>query len=337
MTVPANTIASALLIACLTTPGLTADFPRKAPVGSDIGSDRCAAIEPPKGTPKVPGGDIFGFTNPTDLGDPCVWYFASEHSGVAGKRDGNYLALFSKSEVSYTAAENLAFAFSAFTAYHKWSNVTVLQDELASAGEGVILTGRDKLQFDGLSGEVWWRLVSRSPGQPIAVVVAVEPRWSRINLGTGHSAQLYASEFKLLVDAALAQRLFAALNLFYAPATQRYAVPGAGWVNNSLTSISLALTAQPYAAQNVLIEGIFLGVEGRLVSFFEGLALNRNLGNAFFLGPTLAIGFRGDRMLNFVWTPQVAGRAHPASAPGALDLDNFERHLFRVKFDTPLN
>ncbi len=293
--------------------------------------------EPPKGTPKVPGGDIFGFTNPTDLGDPCVWYFASEHSGVAGKRDGNYLALFSKSEISYTAAENLAFAFSAFTAYHKWSNVTVIQDELASAGVGVIVTERDKLQFDGFSGEVWLRLVSRSPGQPFAVVVAIEPRWSRINLGSGYSAEFYASEFKLLVDAALAQRLFAAVNLFYAPATQRYAIPGASWVNNSLTSFSLALTAQPYAAEKAPIEGVFLGVEARLVSLFDGLALNRNLGNAFLVGPTLAIGFRGDRMLNFVWTPQVAGRAHPASAPGALDLDNFERHLFRVKFDTPLN
>ena len=181
------------------------------------------------------------------------------------------------------------------------------------------------------------RLVSRSPGQPFAVVVAIEPRWSRINLGSGYSAQFYASEFKLIVDAALTQRLFAAVNLFYAPFTQRHAIPGASWVNSSLTSFSVALTAQPYAAERVPIEGVFLGVEARLVSLFEGLALNRNLGNAFFVGPTLAIGFRGGRMLNFVWTPQVAGRAHPASAPGALDLDNFERHLFRVKFDTPLN
>jgi hypothetical protein len=36
-------------------------------------------------------------------------------------------------------------------------------------------------------------------------------------------------------------------------------------------------------------------------------------------------------------TKQVAGRAHPAGAPGAFDLDNFDRHLFRVKLDTPLN
>ena len=326
-----------MLIACLTTPVIAADFPRKAPVRPANVADRCVKVEPPKGTLEVPGGDIFGFTNPTDIGDPCHWYFASENSGVAGKRDGSYLALFSKSEISYTASENLAYAFSVFTAYHKWSSVTVFQDALASAGVGVTVTELERLQFDGLSGEVLVRLLTRSPGQPFALVVAMEPRWSRINLATGYQAEFYASEFKLIVDAALTQRLFAAMNLFYVIATQRYDIPGANWVNNSLISVSAALTAQPYAAEKAPIEGIFLGVEGRLVSLFEGLGLNRNLGNAFFVGPTLAIGFRGGRMLNFVWTPQVAGRAHPASAPGALDLDNFERHLFRVKFDTPLN
>jgi hypothetical protein len=336
MTVPARTIFSALLIAWSTTSGSSADFPRKAPVRPGVASGPCAKVEPPKGTPKVPGGDIFGFTDSTDLGDPCSWYFASEHSGVAGKRDGNYLALFSKSEISYTASDNLAFAFSAFAAYNKWSNVTVVQDTLASAGAGVIVTEWDKLQFNGLSGEIWLRLIGRSPQQPLAVLVAMEPRWSQTDFGTGYSKQFYGSEFKLIVDAALTDRLFAAMNLFYVLATERFDIPGANWTNNSLTSFSVALTAQPYAAQKAPIEGVFLGVEARLVSLFEGLALNRNLGNAFFVGPTLAIGFRGDRMLNLVWTPQVAGRAHPASAPGALDLDNFERHLFRVKFDTPL-
>ena len=73
-----------------------------------------------------------------------------------------------------------------------------------------------------------------------------------------------------------------------------------------------------------------------MLSAFTGLFLNQNIGNAFFMGPTLAIAFQGERVLNFVWTPQVAGRAHPASVPGALDLDNFDRHHFRVKFETPL-
>ncbi len=337
MTIAARTIFSALLIGCLTTPVVAADFPRKAPVRPTNVAERCAKVEPPKGTPEVPGGDIFGFTNPTDIGDPCRWYFASENTGVAGKRDGSYFALFTKSEGSYTYSENLAFAFSAFTVYNKWSDVTVLQDTLASAGAGVVVTEWDKLQFDGLSGEVLLRLVARSPGQPLAVTVAMEPRWSRIDFATGYRAEFYAGEFKLLLDAALTERLFAAINLIYVLFTQRFDIADASWVDNSLTSVSAALTAQVHRAEKALVEGVFLGVEGRFVSLFAGLALNQNIGNAFFAGPTLAIAFEGGRMLNVVWTPQVAGRAYPASVPGPLDLDNFERHLFRIKFDTPLN
>ena len=216
--------------------------------------------------------------------------------------------------------------------------MTVLQDALASAGAGVMVTGWDKLAFDGLSGEVMLRLVKRAPGQPVALTVAMEPRWSRIDLFnfTGHPAQFYANELKLFVDVALTEHLFAAMNAVYVLATQKYDIPDASWGNASATLVSAALTARVHKAEKALVEGVFLGVEGRVLSAFSGLSLNRNLGNAFFAGPTLAIAFQGDRMLNIAWTPQLAGRAHPASAPGPLDLDNFERHQFRIKFETPL-
>jgi hypothetical protein len=134
------------------------------------------------------------------------------------------------------------------------------------------------------------------------------------------------------VDVALTEHLFAAMNLIYVAATQ-YDIPGAEWVENSGTAVSLALTRRIHAAKKALVEGVFVGVEAHLLSLFTGLALDQNIGNAFYVGPTLAIAFQGNRMLNFTWTPQVAGRAHPASAPGLLDLDNFEGHQFRVKFD----
>jgi hypothetical protein len=217
--------------------------------------------------------------------------------------------------------------------------VTVLQDALASAGVGVVVNERDTLQFDGLSGEILLRVLARSPGQPFALTVAMEPRWSRTDLGglTGYPAEFYASEFKLFVDVALTKHLFAAMNLIYVAATQKYGIPGADWVKNSGTFASLALTSRIYAAQKALVEGVFLGVQAHLLSLFDGLALNQNVGNAFYVGPTLAIAFQGERLLNFTWTPQVAGRAHPASAPGPFDLDNFEGHQFRVKFEVPLN
>ena len=134
MTIAARATFSALLIASLTTRVIAAEFPRKAAAGPADVADRCAKVELPKGTSEVPGGDIFGFTNPTDIGDAGELSFASENTGLAGKRDGSHLALFTKSQIAYTYSENLAFAFSAFTAYNKWSNVTVLQGALASAG-----------------------------------------------------------------------------------------------------------------------------------------------------------------------------------------------------------
>jgi hypothetical protein len=308
---------------------------RKAPAKPAEVVDRCAKIEPLPGTPVVPGGSIFGFTDPTDLGDPCTWNFASENTGRAGKRDGSYFGLATKSEFSYTYSSNIAFAFSAFTAYTRWSNVTVVQDTLASQGDGVFLDRLHRLSFDGLSGEFLVRLVTRGPGQPVAVTASVEPRWSHVDLVTGYTANGYAAEFKLLIDFALAERLFGAVNLNYALGTQKFDIPNARWEQGSGTNVSAALTAQVYAAEKQTVEGVFVGLEGRYRTVFDGLWLDRFDGDIFNLGPTLAIAFAGDRVLTVAWSPQVAGRVSPAT-PGGLNLTHAERLEFRVKFETPL-
>jgi hypothetical protein len=332
---------SAALVPCfflsLTAPALAADPVRKAPGTAQAKTaDRCAKIKPLPGTPEVPGGDIFGYTSPTDIGDPCSWSFASEHSARAGKRDGSYFALSSKTQFSYTYSNSLAFAISPFTAYTRWSDVTVAQDSLAGEGDGVIRSGYNNFAFDGLSGEIAWRILARSRGQPIAITLSAEPRWSRVDGLTGWRAEGYGTEFKLFVDAAITERLFAAMNVNYALGKQKFDIPNALWAESSSFNVSGALTAQIYAAEKKFIEGVFLGVEGRYLSSYSGLGLEQNVGNAFLLGPTFAVAFEGGRMLNLVWTPQLTGSARPASAPGALDLDNYERHEFRVKFSTPL-
>jgi hypothetical protein len=84
----ATTIFSAVLVSGLATAVLAADLPRKAPKRAAAVADHCAKVEPLPGTPEVPGGDIFGVTSPTDIGDPCTWALASENSGRAGRRDG---------------------------------------------------------------------------------------------------------------------------------------------------------------------------------------------------------------------------------------------------------
>ena len=311
------------------------DNTKKSPARSLFG-DRCGVIEWPSGTPILPGGYLFGFTDPTDPGEPCALDFASENDGRLGKRDGRYFALTSRNEVSYVAAKNVALSFAIFTTYQRWSNVTALQDALAGTGNGVFLDRLNKAYIDGLSSEVFVRLLARAPGQPVAVAVALEPRWSRFDRVTGYRAEGYGAEFKFLMDAVLTKRLFAALNLNYGLNTQRFDIPGANWTRASATNVSAALALQAYAAEKLSIEGIFLGAEVRYRSLFNGLLLNRIIGDALNIGPTFAVTFPGERIINIAWSPQVAGKARPASAPGALDLDNFERYPFRLKFAAPI-
>jgi hypothetical protein len=318
----------------LATQAMAADAgPRKAPTRSADLGDRCAKSEPLPGTPVVPSGSIFGFCEPTDLDEPCTWYFAPENTGRAGRRDGTYFGINSKSEISYTYNSNIAVALAAFTAYTRWSNVTVAQDMLAGQGQGVFLDRVNRLSFDGLSGEFLVRLVTRGPNQPVAVTAAVEPRWSYVDFVTGYRADGYAAEFKLLFDFAMTERLFGAVNLNYVLGTQKFGIPNAPWENGSGTNVSAALTAQIHAAEKQMVEGVFIGVEGRYRTVFDGLWLNRFAGDIFNIGPTLAVAFAGDRMLTLAWSPQVAGRVSPPR-PGALNLTHADRLEFR--FETPL-
>jgi hypothetical protein len=298
---------------------------------------RCTKVEPPAGTPSMPSGYIFGLTDPTDPGDPCTWELAFEAHARVGKRDGRYLGVATKTEIGYTYSQNVAFSLAAFHTYTRWSDVTASQEALASAGDGVLATNASKLGFDGLSAELFVRVLSRSPGQPLAVSVAVEPRWGRIDSLTGHLATSYGAEFKLLMDAPITSRLFAGVNIIYGLGQQKLDIPNAEWSRGSFASASLALSAEVYAAEKRFIERVMVGVEGVGATPFNGLLLDKIDGYAFFFGPTLGIGFRGDRFLSFVWLPQIAGQARFPSLPGAKNLDHFERQEFRVKFATPIS
>lgn len=83
-TVP--TVASVVLVSGLVMPAVAADMPPRVLAKASIQDGRCAKVEPPKGAPEVPGGDIFGITSPTDIRDPYAWSWAIENTGRAGKR-----------------------------------------------------------------------------------------------------------------------------------------------------------------------------------------------------------------------------------------------------------
>jgi hypothetical protein len=262
---------------------------------------------------EVPGGDIFGFTSPTDVGETGDRGLALELSGRAGKRGGSYWSPTLKTQLSYTLADNFAIALSPFVTAHRIREVPDLDN-------------RTSTRFDGFSGEIAYRFIERSPTNPYAATFSMEPRIARVDALTGERVRSYGNEFKLFVDTVLVpEKLYAAVNVNYALGTQQGFGPDAAWEDGSGTNVSGAVTYQ-------FSDRIFAGVEGRWLTAFSGAFLNDQVGWGLFAGPTLLVKITDSAALNLVWTPQLTGSA--SGTDGHLDLDNFERHQFRAKFST---
>ena len=261
---------------------------------------------------EVPSGDIFGFTTPTDVGSPGDKDIALETTTRLGKRGGTYWSPTLKTQVGGTIANNVWLGLSPFVTGHRIYSVPDLDD-------------RSQLRFDGFSGEVIYRFLERTQTNPLAAAFSVEPRVARVGPVTGEPVSAYAAEFKLFLDAVLVPgQLYAAINLNYALGTERHRwAVDEKWEEASGTNVSFTLAYQ--AAERVLV-----GVEARYLTIFSGAFMNEFASHAVFAGPNLFLKLSNSTALNFAWTPQLAGRAK--GLPGSLDLDNFERHQFRLKF-----
>ena len=84
------------------------------------------------------------------------------------------------------------------------------------------------------------------------------------------------------------------------------------------------------AVSHRLSGDIFVGGEIRYLSKYQGYGVDQLAGRALYLGPTLftAIGEQG--YFGATWSLQVAGNSTISAAP-QFDLENFERHQFRLK------
>src|SRR5689334_21310172 len=105
---------------------------------------------------EVPGDPIFGFTDPSDVGSPGDCGFAMENTGRVGKQRGSYVGIGSKYEFYVTPIENVSLSLSGFSAWEHIRNVPGLDDRTGFA-------------FDGISTEVQYRVLSRGPGNPLAI------------------------------------------------------------------------------------------------------------------------------------------------------------------------
>jgi len=309
------------------------------------GAQPTPAGDEPKGATAL-GGDIFGFTTPSDVGSPGEKGIAFDLTSGLGRRGRVYSSSALSTELSKTVARNLSVSLSSFAAGHRIRSVPELDD-------------RSQVRFDGVSGEISYRFLERSRTNPLAATISVEPRVARFEADTGNRVSAYSSEFELLIDTVLIpNRLHGAMNLKYYVNTQRGRSPtdekgdessainsttdegdnaarngadggkGSGttrakWDESAFTTVSGALAYQ-------VTERVLVGIEARYLTEFSGAFLNEFSGHAVFVGPNLYLRLSDWAALNFAWTPQIWGRAQ--GVPTSLNLDNLERHQFRLKF-----
>jgi hypothetical protein len=308
------------LVALLSTSAFAADLPNKkaqlaavtaAPAFSLCQKAPAAPNAPASTFAALPGGDLFGFTSSTEVGDVGDCAIAFEYSARIGKLDGSFFYGTLKNQYAATIANNLQIALSPFFSHSKISNVTGYPN-------------MSTLDFDGFSGEITYRVLERSKSNPVAIAFSNETRYARLDglFGNRVSRNL-STEFKMFADAVLIKdTLFAALNLNYNLSSVRGTDPTSVNTPFSATNISGALTYQINAKA-------FIGLEARHLRSYFGNSLNVKLGHATFFGPTFMYKATDTLTFNAVWTPQVSGKS--IATTGNLDLDNFERHQFRFK------
>ncbi len=274
---------------------------------ADLKGAKAPAPAAPEAAGEVPGGDIFGFTSATDVGNVGDKGLALENDGSYGRRDMRSRVVTQKLELSRTFAPNWSYAASLFGAW------TCFKDNADS---------RTVYNFDGMSMEVRHRFIERSASNPFAFTFAIEPRWGRVDTVSGMNATNYGAEFKLQADRALSDKLFWAVNANFGTSRGRDAIDGT-WSNSSESVVSSALT---YA---VVDDKLFMGGEARWNQAWNTGFFGKLDGQALFVGPTIAYKASESVMLNAVFLPQIAGKAR--SFAGPLDIDNFERANFRLK------
>ena len=103
------------------------------------------AEQKPAELPQVPGDDIFGFTSPSDTGNPGERSFSLESTSRIGRDGGLYVTPSVKIEFGYAIVDNLWVAISPFVTNYRIRDLPGIND-------------LSRTRFDGLSTELIWRV-----------------------------------------------------------------------------------------------------------------------------------------------------------------------------------
>jgi hypothetical protein len=260
----------------------------------------------------VPGGDIFGFSSATDVGDVGNKGVAFETTTRVGKTGGGtFVVPTLKTQFSWTPVEDTQIAASPFVTGFRARGVPGVD-------------AKSFVGFDGLSVEASRRLIARTETNPTAVTVSAEARWSRIDGLSGNGTDGRNLTLKLFADRVLIpDQLYATVNVNLSTGTgQLWSQPSSGRTESSGSDVSAALTRQ-------IGEALFVGAEAHWLESFTGTVADHWQGRAFTVGPTILYKLTDTMSLNAAWQAQVAGRRKGESRD--LNLTDFDRHQFRLK------
>lgn len=253
---------------------------------------------------------LFGFTQGADVGTFGEKEIESQTLGRFGKADGSYTALTSQLRAEFTPFHNSRVEIGTFASYHAISGVSDLDD-------------RDSVQFGGFVVEGRYRLLDRRSA-PFSLTVGVEPHWQRVGDISGELVSSWGGDLSIAIDKELVEdRLFAALNLLYAPEWTHQLLADT-WQQQSTVGVSGAAAWQ-------VAEGVFAGAESHYLRVYDGIGLNSFAGDALFAGPTAYWQVTETFAVSAAWSLQVAGGA--AGVSSALNLRDFERHEVRLRFE----
>ena len=256
---------------------------------------------------------LFGFTLGSSTEAQGTWEVAIETVARFGKRESSYSALGQKLEFAYGVTDRLTLALGLLGDYHR------ITEKPAHAG--AVKEVRPRYLFNGFGGEIRYNVLDRASA-PFGLTLHLEPSLTFSDEASGLRGRKYGSENKLIFDReVIKDTFFAAFNLTHEmEMTKEKGAPA--WERGSVVGASMAVSWQ-------VAKNIFLGAETRYLRAYEGLNLGAYKGDAFYVGPTLALFTDSHRFLTFAYSGLVGGKEKRSS--GGLDLVNFERHQIRLK------
>ncbi len=270
------------------------------------------------GRDEVDSENLFGFTEGTDTGKKGEQEVILDTTiGIGRRRAGpgpsGYAAAQTTLSYQYDLTDDLSIEPGLLLDTRRTRNTANAADKLGGT-------------FDGVSLELKYQLHKRTDEAPFGLAVQVEPQWQRVQPDTGLGADIFHLDARLMADVRLIpDRLWFGTNLTYEPEAGHFRGTRAG-DRQSTIAWSGTLTTR-------LTREIFVGAEVRYARAYDGATLDRFVGQAVFLGPTLAVQVEEKAFLSLAYAAQVAGSEHTDDGTRRnFELSDFSRHMVRVRF-----